>query len=194
MTTPRAPNAPNPYHRGELLPTVRVDDDGEDLGGQDHLIALGNARHLYDTEAKKASRNLTNDFNYETNEYKAPSTPTKVGTRRKKRHGGAQFISTPPSTPPMSPRELVPPGAPRRPTARELAIRNAEENIAVERPQPQRLFTGRDITRPQQGRPSQGGAKHKRAKRSHKKTKHSKRSHKKTRRAHKKSKSHRKRR
>ena len=154
MTTPRAPNAPNPYHRGELLPTVRVDHDGEDLGGQDHLIAQGNARERHRIESQRASRNLTNDFNAEDpNRYKnAPSTPTRGGSRKKK-YGGAQDISTPPSTPPMSPRTLVPPGAPRRPTAREFAARNAEENIEVERPQPLELFPGntRRGTKPAQG-------------------------------------------
>lgn len=193
MTTPRAPNAPNPYHRGELLPTVRVDDDGEELGGQDHLIALGNARHLYDTEAKKASRNLTNDFDAEApDRYKdAPSTPTKGGSRKKK-YGGAQYISTPPSTPPSTSRPFVTPGAPRRLTARENAARNAEENIEVERPQPLELFPRRD--RRERGRPAQGGTRHRSKRMRGKKTKRTKRSHKKTRRAHKKSNSHRKRR
>jgi len=101
MTTPRAPNAPNPYHRGELLPTVRVDDDGNELGGQNRIIAQGDAHERYRIESKRASRNLTNDFNAEDpNRYNnAPSTPTKGGSRKKK-YGGAQDISTPPSTPP----------------------------------------------------------------------------------------------
>lgn len=184
-----APNAPNPYHRGELLPTVRVDDDGNELGGQDRIIAQGDAHERYRIESKRASRNLTNDFNAEDpNRYNnAPSTPTKGGSRKKK-YGGAQ--STPPSTPPSTP--IVTPGAPRRPTAREFAARNAEENIGVERPQPLELFPRGP--RRQRGGPAQGGTRHRSKRMRGKKTKRTKRSHKKTRRTHKKSKSHRKRR
>lgn len=186
-----APNAPNPYHRGELLPTVRVDDDGNELGGQDRIIAQGDAHERYRIESKRASRNLTNDFNAEDpNRYNnAPSTPTKGGSRKKK-HGGADSGNDENyTTPPTSPQKLATPGAPVRQQSNNLN-RNLGQVPRVLFPTGQR--GGPD--RRQRGGPAQGGTRHRSKRMRGKKTKRTKRSHKKTRRTHKKSKSHRKRR
>jgi len=186
MTTPRAPNAPNPYHQGELLPTVRVDDDGNEISGQGRVIAQGNALEKYRTEAKKASRNLTNEFNYESNDYKAPSTPTRGGTRRKKRHGGADSGNDEKyKTPPTSPQKPVAPGAPERHTANNRFDYQAP---------PQELFPRVHRVPGERRKIAQGGTRQRSKRTRGKKTKRTKRSHKKTRRTHKKSKSHRKRR
>lgn len=151
MTTPRAPNAPNPY--GQVR-TVHVDDDGDNIAGQTNLIRKWGAREIYETNSQ--GHNLTNDFNAEAHDHykNAPSTPTRGGSQRKKQRGGIESGANDAySTPPSSPREVEMPNRPTR------VINQNSNNMSST---PVQLFPAvgrrRQGRRENRERPAQGGA------------------------------------
>jgi len=143
MNTPRAPQKDT----GSPA-TIWLGDDGKTITGQETAIARAD-RMEANRRAAENGRDLRGEMDEAASESKmgsAPSTPTRGGTRRRRRtkYGGAQSA---PRTPERPVQPIVTPSAPRRPS-RTITPTNPIV--------PRILFPPR---RPPNGqsRPSQGG-------------------------------------
>jgi len=145
MATPSAPHA----NKHGPVNTIWLNNDGEEISGQGSANERADKMAVYARAAAEGRENLRFEFNSNSMYATPPSTPTKGGSRRRRR---SQMR---PLTPPPTPRPTNPPSIVRR---QRTNIPN--ENI------PRILF-------PQQTRqtpPQQGGKKTKREKRSSKKS------------------------
>lgn len=142
------PNAPNPYGNPGQLGTVHQHHNGTTMAGQTHLTRAWDAK-----ERMQGLRghNLISDFGRKPAHGDEdmsihPSTPTRGGTRRRRRtkHGGAQVV---PRTPERPVRPLVTPNAPPR---------DRETTAPTNTVAPIMLFPS--IRQSRNRRPAQGGA------------------------------------
>ena len=143
------PNAPNPYGNPGQLRTVHQDHNGTTMAGQTHLTRAWDAK---DRMQGLRGHNLISDFGRkpahgDEDTHIQPSTPTKGGTRRRRRskYGGAQEA---PRTPERPVRPLVTPNAPIRPNR----TTNPTDTIVP------RIIFPSAVRQSRTRRPSQGGA------------------------------------
>ena len=139
-----APRAPNPYGPPG---TVGMHYDGTQMTSDRGLAERHDRLDAIARGANEARRNLKSDFDGAfTGSRSAPSTPTRGGTRRRRRnkYGGAQDA---PRTPERPDQPLVTPDAPQRVRGTTTQTNSIAPTI---------LFP--PIRQSRNRRPSQGGA------------------------------------